>query len=132
MCDLSGHLAFWLPCVAGSEFGVGRQPAALISREPDARVSGYLNVKFLEFGCRAIWVDVSVSRCGAPSVRMWRIRVCQPKDTVGGSVGECIQVSGSPQVNGCSSVGVFLCYVQLWGCPGAWVSGCGVSKCLDI
>lgn len=82
MCDLSEHLAIWLPCVAGSEFGVGRQPAALISREPDARVSGYLNVKFLEFGCRAIWVDVLVSRCGAPSVSLWRIRVCQPKDTL--------------------------------------------------
>lgn len=83
MCDLSGHLAIWLPCVSRSEFGVGRQLAALIPGEPDVRVSGYLNVKFLEFGCRAIWVDdVSVSRCGASSTRMWRIRVCQPKDTL--------------------------------------------------
>lgn len=30
MCGLSGSVAIWLLCVAGSEFGVGRRPAALI------------------------------------------------------------------------------------------------------
>lgn len=70
MCGLSGHLAIWSPCVAGSEFGIGRRPAALIPREPKARISGSLSVKFLGvelFGwvvSQYLGVGLSVPRCG--------------------------------------------------------------------
>ena len=55
VCGLSGCLALWLLCVEGSEFGVGRHPAALSFGKPEARVSVYRRAKFLEFGCGALW-----------------------------------------------------------------------------
>lgn len=129
---MSGHLAICLPCVAGSEFRVERQPAALIPGEPDARVSGYPGVTFLEFGCGALWVGgVSVSRCGHPSPKVWRLRVCRHKDV---PVSLDLEVGVSRCVGVLREMGVQVRehYVQMWGCPGAWGSGCGVPKCLDV
>lgn len=60
-----------------------------------------------------------------------------PRVSVTGGGG--IQVSGSPQINGCPSAGECLCCVQLWavqvpGCLGGgyesvWMSEVGVSLC---
>lgn len=110
--------------MAGSEFGVGRRPAALVLEEPEARVSGYLSVKFLEFGCRAIWVGcVSGCKCGSPRARMWRIGVCQQKD---------ILASLSPEVGVSRCLGALrLMGVQVQESVCV-VSSCGLSRCLDV
>ena len=122
MCGFSGSLAIWLPCVAGSEFGVRRRQAGL-------------NLGSLMLGCLGIqvsdswslgvelfgWVVSQVLGVGVPVPGCGRNRVCQHKD---------IPVSLDPEVGVSRCLGV-LRLMGVWECSRV-VSSCGAAQAAQV